>query len=165
MSRIALSLLALLVVGGCSATDGTGPSSTGATSFGRPALARTYSDVPRSGALHVTKECSQYTRLAGSFCTITSSSLPQLRVGSRVVYAVAAGPTVLDSDITLYPPDPGSPNLAFGHCRLEFATGVGACSFSGGTGRFTGFTASAAVTFLGRPNWGWNGTYSFIPRD
>ena len=33
--------------------------------------------TPRSGALHVTKECSQYDFTAGSFCTITSSNIPQ----------------------------------------------------------------------------------------
>jgi hypothetical protein len=31
--------------------------------------------VPRSGTLHVTKECSGYTGEAGSFCTIASSEL------------------------------------------------------------------------------------------
>ncbi len=54
----------------------------------------------RSGALHVTKECSQYTRLAGGFCTITSSNLKDIEVGTRVVYAVASGATVLNSDVT-----------------------------------------------------------------
>src|SRR5205809_814675 len=41
--------------------------------------------TPRSGALHVTKECSRYDGTAGSFCTITSSNIPQIMVGSRVV--------------------------------------------------------------------------------
>jgi len=29
------------------------------------------SDTPRSGGLHVTKECSQYSGNAGGFCTIS----------------------------------------------------------------------------------------------
>src|SRR6187401_680284 len=32
--------------------------------------------------LHVTKECGNYDGTAGSFCTITSSNLEQLKVGS-----------------------------------------------------------------------------------
>jgi hypothetical protein len=119
---------------------------------------------PRSGALHVTKECSEYTLQAGSFCTITSSNLKQIEVGSRIVYAQPAGATSLDSDVILDPPGPGN-NTAFGHCALEFATGVGRCTFSGGTGKFTWFHASVAVSYLGGPNWAWDGSYSFSPRD
>ena len=117
---------------------------------------------PRSGELHVTKECSSYTGQAGDFCTITSSSLKAIEVGSRVVYESAAGATSLDSDVALVV---GPGNTAFGHCRLEFATGVGLCTFSGGTGKFNHFHASAAVSYLGGPNWAWDGTYSFSPRD
>ncbi|HEU4749330.1 MAG TPA: hypothetical protein VFS56_12575 [Gemmatimonadaceae bacterium] len=108
----------------------------------------------------MTKECSEYTGLAGSFCTITSSNLKQIEVGSRVVYAEAAGATSLDSDVVLDPPGPGN-NAAFGHCSLEFATGVGLCTFSGGTGTFTHFRARVVVSYLGGPNWAWDGTYSF----
>jgi hypothetical protein len=115
---------------------------------------------PRSGDLHVTKECSAYTRLAGSFCTITSSNVKAIEVGSRIVYAQAAGATSLDSDVVLDTPGPGN-NTAFGHCALDFATGLGLCTFSGGTGKFSGFEGSARVSSLGRPNWAWDGTYSF----
>ena len=119
-------------------------------------------NFPRSGALHVTKNCSQYTRLAGGFCTITSSNLAQIEVGSKVIYAVASGATVLESDVVLNPPGPGN-NAAFGHCHLDLATGVGLCTFSGGTGKFTHFAATANVSALGNRNWAWNGTYSFDP--
>jgi hypothetical protein len=115
---------------------------------------------PRSGALHVTKECSEYNGQAGSFCTITSSNLKAIDVGSRVVYLQAAGQYSLDSDVVL---DTGPGNVAFGHCFLDFATGAGLCTFSGGTGQFTHFQASANVSYLGGPNWAWNGTYSFSP--
>ena len=119
---------------------------------------------PRNGSLHVTKECSEYTGLAGSFCTITSSNSDAIEVGSRVFYASAAGAASLDSDVVLDLPGPGN-NRAFGHCTLDFATGLGLCTFSGGTGRFTFFHASANVSYLGGPNWAWNGTYTFDPRD
>ena len=61
-------------------------------------------------------------------------------------------------------PGPGN-NRAFGHCALDFATGIGLCTFDGGTGKFTGLHASAAVSYLGGPNWAWNGTFSFSPHD
>jgi hypothetical protein len=108
----------------------------------------------------VTKECSEYLGRAGDFCTITSSNLKQIPVGSKIFYASAAGATSLSSDIILDPPGPGN-NRAFGHCALEFATGVGLCTLSGGTGKFSWFHARADVSYLGGPNWAWDGTYSF----
>ena len=80
---------------------------------------------------------------AGDFCTITSSNLDAIEVGSRVVYAQAAdfGTFTLDSDVVLDPPGPGN-NIAFGHCHLNLVTGIGLCTFSGGTGKFTHFDAS-----------------------
>jgi hypothetical protein len=45
----------------------------------------------RSGELHVTKECLPPIGLAGSFCTITSSSLADIKVNSKVFYDQAAG--------------------------------------------------------------------------
>jgi hypothetical protein len=117
----------------------------------------------------VTKECSAYHGQAGEFCTITSSNLDAIEVGSRVVYAKAAdflsSPPSLDSDVVLDPPGPGN-NTAFGHCRLNFATGLGLCTFSGGTGKFTHFDASVDVSPpTDGVNWHWTGTYSFNPGD
>jgi len=117
---------------------------------------------PRSGVLHVAKECSAYTGLAGSYCTITSSSLKAIGVGSRIVYAQAAGATSLDSDIVL---DAGhGNNTASGHVTLDFASRSGPVTFSGGSGGFTGFRASAVVSFDPATGlWHWDGTYSFSP--
>lgn len=121
---------------------------------------------PRSGALHVTKECSAYTGAAGDYCTITSSNLAGIEVGSRVIYLEPLAFPVLDTDIVLDPPGPGN-NMAFGHVHLDLLTGAGVATFAGGTGKFTWFHASVAVT----PNtaepygWAWEGTYSFSPRD
>lgn len=117
---------------------------------------------PRSGDLHVTKECSAYTGAAGSFCTITSSSLGAIAVGSTVVYAraVDAPAHQLNSNIVL---DAGAGNTAIGHCRLSFVTYLGQCTFSGGTGTLTGFHALVAVSSLGGLDFAWDGTYSFNP--
>jgi hypothetical protein len=110
----------------------------------------------------VTKECSVYSGQAGDFCTITSSNLKAIEVGSRVVYAAAAVAGSLDSDVVLIV---GPGNTAFGHCRLDLGTGVGLCTFSGGTGKFTSFHARVDVSYVGGPNFAWNGTYTFNPRD
>src|SRR5438045_7254660 len=59
---------------------------------------------PRSGDLHLTKECPDYTGLAGSFCTITASNLKEIEVGSRVIYASAAGATLVESDVVIDTP-------------------------------------------------------------
>jgi hypothetical protein len=121
---------------------------------------------PRTGDLYVTKECSQNAGLAGQFCTITSSNVDAIEVGSRVIYLTARGPAGLDSDVILEPPGPGN-NRAFGHCTL--IAPVRLCTFSGGTGKFTHFQATAAVSLPlggpGGPNFSWTGTYSFSPQD
>lgn len=113
----------------------------------------------RNGDLRVTKECSQYNGAAGSFCTITSSNLTRILVGSKVFYDQAAGiPTgLLDSNVVL---DAGNGDRAVGRCTLDFSTGLGLCTFSDGTGRLAGFRARVEVSYLG-PDWAWDGTYSF----
>jgi hypothetical protein len=154
--------MALVVAVGCGGRDVTEPMSPDGVSGANKAVFSSESSSPRSGDLVVTKECSEYTGLAGSFCTITSSNLKAIEVGSRVVYTSAAdfGAGLVDSDAILYPPGPGN-NTAFGHVVLNLGTGLGTVTFSGGTGKFTLFHASADVSYLGGPNWAWDGTYSY----
>ena len=119
---------------------------------------------PRNGSLHVTKECSAYTGAAGSFCTFTSSNLAEIRVGSRVFYDQAGGiPTgLLDSNVVL---DAGAGNRAVGRCTLDFATILGLCTFSDGTGQFAGFSARVNVSLDRKTGlFHWDGTYSFDPQ-
>ena len=161
---IACFCAAALAAVGCAggSVNPVSPSASAAVS----SLAATPS-FPRSGELHVTKECSDYHGQAGEICTITSSNLYAIEVGSRVVYARAAdfGTFTLDSDVVLDLPGPGN-NVAFGHCHLNLVTGIGLCTFSGGTGKFTHFDASVDVSPpTDGVNWGWTGTYSFSPRD
>jgi hypothetical protein len=115
----------------------------------------------RGRELHLKKECSAYTGLADSFCTITASNVEAITVGSRVVYLQAAGPTSLDSDIVLVV---GPGNYALGHVTLDLATGLGEVTLSGGAGRFTSFRAKAHVSPPGGVNgadWAWDGWYRF----
>ena len=119
---------------------------------------------PRSGALHVTKNCSHYTGAAGSSCTITSSNINAIKVGSRVVYATAVGdptPGVLNSGLVI--DGPGN-NTAFGHVVLDLSTMSGIVTLSGGTGKFTHFHGGPLkVACPAFPDCSWDGPYNFSP--
>ena len=109
---------------------------------------------------HLTKECPPSTMQGqiGDYCTVTSSNLPAIPVGTMIFYAQAAGPESLDSDVILYT---GSRNTATGHCALDFATGLGRCRLFGGTGTLEGIRARVDVSYLGGYDWAWDGTYRF----
>jgi uncharacterized membrane protein len=117
-------------------------------------------DFPRAGTFHAEKNCDQYSGLADGFCTITVSTLKQIPVGTKVVYASPATATAVSSDLILVSPNPGN-NVAFGHVELNRVTRTGNLSFSGGTGKFQHFTASVVITYLSGRNWAWDATYSF----
>jgi hypothetical protein len=93
-------------------------------------------DSARNGQLHVTKECSAYTGAAGSYCTITSSNLAEIKVGSQVFYdnpIIFSTPTGLfDSDTVL---NVGPGDWAVSRCTLDGTTNRGLCTFSDGTSR------------------------------
>jgi hypothetical protein len=114
----------------------------------------------RARKLHVTKECSEYTGLAGTWCTVTASNLKRLPVGTKVFYTqpqdVPEG--LLDSNVVL---DAGGGTRAIGRCTLDLATGLGLCTFSDGTGELAGFKARVKVT-CGDPIFcDWDGPYTF----
>lgn len=71
---------------------------------------------------------------------------------------------MVDSDVVINTPGPGN-NVAFGHVVLDRTTRTGVMRLSGGTGKFTWFQASIDVSFVVRPVWHLDGTYSFDPRD
>ena len=112
----------------------------------------------------MTKECSQFTGHPGGFCTITGSNLNAIRPGMKVVYTnPAVVGNVLNSDLVV--DGPGN-NDAYGHvdaqCRSQPWTQYsGPLTFSGGTGRFSGFHADLWVTCTlpaGSPC-AWDGLY------
>ena len=161
--RIAFPLLALLAAGACNTKDATAPMSQtknlSVIAAGRDAN-DDGEDSPRAGTFHAHKNCSQYSGLAGGFCTLTESTLKQIPDGTKVVYASAVTATALSSDIMLVSPKPGN-NVAFGHVELNRVTRTGTATFSGGTGKFQHFTASVVITYLNGRNWAWDGWYSF----
>jgi hypothetical protein len=137
-----------------------------AGAFAMASQARTVGSSSRHGAqtLHATKECVPpgFTGQAGSYCTIVSSDLKAIGVGSKVFYAEAPDADGLDSDLYLYT---GPGNTAFGHVTLSLQTGSGVVKFSGGTGRWRGFWARVLVTFDAETNlWHWDGAYRFDRR-
>jgi hypothetical protein len=136
----------------------------GATILSLAALAPAVAASPRSGDLHVSKNCDLYTGAAGDFCTITSSNVNAIKAGSRVYYLQAAdfNTLTLSSDIVL---DEVGSSVAWGHVTLNLVTGTGTVTFSGGTGVLTGFQSAVAVSPTGNNNFVWDGTYSFSPHD
>ena len=92
--------------------------------------ASSQNQVRGTNALHVTKDCSGFRGVAGNFCTIRSSNVKALKVGSKIFYMQPSGKTALNSDTAIYA---GPGNIAAGHCLLRFATGVGLCTISDGT--------------------------------
>lgn len=171
-----VTILAMLATVACA--DGAGPTSpspnapvpsVAATAPGgaqQADAASSSASSTRSGAFNVTKECSTYTGQAGDHCTVIASDLKAIEVGTTFIYAKAVVDGVLNSSVVLDPPGPGN-NKAFGHCRLDLATGLGLCTFSGGTGKFTWFRGSADVSCPAgeAPNCIVEGTYSFSPGD
>ena len=176
MQRLAIGCVcAALGAAGCAdgSVNPVSPSGSAALSSlaaggSGPVGAHVPASFPRSGDLHVTKTCppSTYTGAAGDFCTVTSSNVTEIEVGSRVVYAQAADFSTLslDSDVLIDVPGPGN-NTAFGHCQVNLATGIGLCTFSGGTGKFTQFHGNVNSALLGGTDWAWDGTFNFDPRD
>ncbi len=123
--------------------------------------ASSQNQAPRgTKAFHATKDCSGFTGLVGAYCTIRSSNVKALKVGSKIFYFQVASKTALDSDIVIYV---GRGSVATGHCVMRYATGVGLCTISDGTGKLAGFqarlrtTADSSIPKL----WNWDGTYSF----
>ena len=115
--------------------------------------------APRSGTLHVTKECSQYTGEPGSFCTIASSNFDAIPIGSKVVYAAAlTAAGGLDSDIVVNTP---TGDAAYGHVVLDGATQSGTVKLAGGTGQLAQLAADLVVAPLTEPTYRWDGPYSY----
>jgi hypothetical protein len=116
----------------------------------------------KNGVIHVQKDCKDYDQTAGGHCTITASNLGEIPVSSHVYYDQAAGVPagMLDSNVIL---DAGSGSRAVGHCTLDFATGLGLCTFSDGTGLLAGFSARVEVSYVSGTLWAWDGTYRFKP--
>ncbi len=112
----------------------------------------------RNRPFHLTKNCQDYGFGIGSYCTVTSSNVPAITVGTRIFYAQAPGPETLDSDVILYA---GRGKTATGHCTVEHESGSGLCRLFGGTRTLDGIRARVDVSYLGGYDYAWDGTYRF----
>ena len=94
------------------------------------AVAAASTSSRRHGKLHVTKDCSEDTGQAGSFCTITSSNVPAIAVGAKVFYfqALIASTGVLDSNVVL---DAGGGNRTVDRCTIDLGTNLALCTLFG----------------------------------
>jgi hypothetical protein len=174
MKRVLIACLWGTALASIACADGRGGPTSPSAIAPVSGLAATAPDIngtlapsasaPRSGALHVTKVCPEttFTGQRGSYCTITSSNVQAIEVDTRIVYLRPDQlGTPSGSDVVLDPPGPDN-HKAFGNCSLA----RGDCTFAGGTGKFTHFTASVAVTHSDDFSlWFWNGAYSFRPQD
>jgi hypothetical protein len=129
--------------------------------------AASVSAAAKKGDLQVTKECppTTYTGAAGDFCTITSSNLAEIEIGSKIFYDQAANTPagMLDSNIVLVV---GTGDWAVGRCTLDLTTFLGVCTLSDGTGPLAGIHARVDVSYAGSgSDFAWEGTYSFSPHD
>ena len=112
----------------------------------------------------MTKECSGFTGGAGSFCTITSSNLKAIEVGSRILYLQPDQLfTPVGSDVVLDLPGPGN-NTAFGHCSLA-ARSVHVLGRDREVHRVPCHVSMSRRRLLRTEDWHWEGTYSFSPQD
>lgn len=109
----------------------------------------------QGGEFHLTKETSEYTGEAGSFCTVTSSNLDAIKVGSKIIYTSAASEPVIESDLVIISGD----DTLTGHVLLDVPSASGTLAITGGTGAFAGFRAETVVSFDGT-EWHWDGTYT-----
>src|SRR4051794_1347084 len=93
--------IALFVIGACDGGGSAIPTAPPASSAVSRGEAPSFSKSSRSGVLQATKACPDYHGSAGDFCSITSSNLADVEVGSRIYYASPLVDGKLDSDLIL----------------------------------------------------------------
>lgn len=110
--------------------------------------------------LHVTKDCSAYTGVTPSYCTITVSNVAAIPPDSRIRYEgpVLTNAYFLSSNVTL---EGGTGSSATGYCIFQARTSKGLCTFWEGRGKLAGFTAVVDVTIDAAGLWHFDGMYYF----
>jgi hypothetical protein len=109
--------------------------------------------------LTIVKDCSgTMTGKVGEFCAITSSNVPAIPKGTRVVYSgpVLGSAVFLSSTATI---TVSSANTATGYCMVDLHTGVGMCTFWKGTGTLAGFHAVIHGSYESATAYHWDGFY------
>ena len=117
-------------------------------------------DTSRDGTGHLTFDCTEYNGSPGSPCTITSSNIPEIPVGTVVYHIQAANivPNLLDTSVVY---DAGDGNRATGHCLFDFVALSGLCQLTDGTGQLAGFEARFDMSSTAPPTFHADGPYLF----
>jgi hypothetical protein len=113
--------------------------------------------------LTLVKDCSKFTGAVPSYCTVTTSNVAAIPVGSRIWYygPVISSSVFLSSTIVI---NDGHHNTATGYCNLDARSGVGLCIVWKGTGTLTGFHAIVNVSVDQAGLWHYDGRYYFTGR-
>jgi hypothetical protein len=109
--------------------------------------------------LTIVKNCSgTMTGKVGEYCTITSSNVPAIPKGTKVVYTgpVVSSSVFLSSNVTI---KASASSTATGYCMVDLHTGVGMCTFWKGTGKLTGFHAVIHGSSESATAYHWDGFY------
>jgi hypothetical protein len=109
--------------------------------------------------LTIVKNCSgTMTGEAGEYCTVTSSNVPGIPKGTRVVYSgpVIGSSVFLSSTVTI---KASTTDTATGYCMVDLHTGVGMCTFWKGTGKLAGFHAVIHGSSASPTAYHWDGFY------
>jgi hypothetical protein len=110
-------------------------------------------------AFHLDKTC-----VTGVGCTIVSSDLAAIPVGTLITYTKIGDGSTLQKNATFTTKDGSASGFCdFNHDGKPLAA---QCTFLSGTGALTGFHLVADVTLTGEQGspdavWHWNGTYWF----
>jgi hypothetical protein len=108
--------------------------------------------------LTLTKDCSSFTGVVPSYCTITDSNVQAIPAGSKVwYYGPVISSTILTSSKVVINAKNG--NTATGYCNVDGKTGAGLCLFWKGTGTLAGFHAVVNVSVDQAGLWHWQGRY------
>jgi hypothetical protein len=126
------------------------------------ALTVSVPSVLASSATHtlaIVKDCSgTMTGKVGEYCTVTSSNVPAIPKGTKVVYSgpVISSSVFLSSTVIIK----ASPkNTATGYCMVDLHTGIGMCTFWKGTGTLAGFHAVIHGSSESPTAYHWDGFY------
>jgi hypothetical protein len=166
---------ALVVLSGCGSGAGlsvpsqVAPAPTSAAPEATPTIATTSpaATMPvdlNATSIHLVKDCSKFTGEIPSYCTISSSDYSPIPVGARVNYMgpLLINPHFLASNVVI---DTGR-NTATGFCTFDGrpTDQRGLCSFWGGTGALSDFTAIFVVTIDATGQWHLDGeSYTTSP--
>ena len=91
-------------------------------------------------------------------CTVITAESGPLPEGTEADYFPSQSGHVFSSEVVLTTPDG---DTARGHCAVSNTTGVGKCTFTGGTGALEGFHAIVQVSFADDV-FTWEGKYHFV---